>query len=60
VHDAVDAGAVGYLLTRRITQAPQDQLSDREREVLGLVADGLANSRSPAISASASAPSRPT
>ena len=74
VLDAVDAGAVGYLLkdadptdlvdgvraaaagqspldpkvarallTRRTTQAPQDQLSDREREVLGLVADGLAN-----------------
>ena len=72
--DAVDAGAVGYLLkdadptdlvdgvraaaagqspldpkvartllTRRTTQAPQDQLRDREREVLGLVADGLAN-----------------
>jgi DNA-binding NarL/FixJ family response regulator len=31
------------LLTRRTTQAPQDQLSDREREVVGLVADGLAN-----------------
>jgi DNA-binding NarL/FixJ family response regulator len=74
VLDAVDAGAVGYLLkdadpaellqgvraaaagqspldpkvartllTRRATQAPQDQLSDREREVLTLVADGLAN-----------------
>ena len=74
VLDAVDAGAVGYLLkdadpdalvdgvraaaagqspldpkvartllTRRGGQAPQDQLSDREREVLVLVADGLAN-----------------
>jgi DNA-binding NarL/FixJ family response regulator len=74
VHDAVDAGAVGYLLkdadpadlvdgvraaaagqspldpkvartllTRRATQDPRDQLSDREREVLVLVADGLAN-----------------
>jgi DNA-binding NarL/FixJ family response regulator len=74
VLDAVDAGAVGYLLkdadpadllegvraaaagqspldpkvartllTRRTTQGPQDQLSDREREVLTLVADGLAN-----------------
>jgi DNA-binding NarL/FixJ family response regulator len=74
VLDAVDAGAVGYLLkdadpadllqgvraaaagqspldpkvartllTRRATPAPQDQLSDREREVLTLVADGLAN-----------------
>jgi DNA-binding NarL/FixJ family response regulator len=74
VLDAVDAGAVGYLLkdadpadllqgvraaaagqspldpkvartllTRRTTQAPQDQLSDREREVLTLVAEGLAN-----------------
>jgi DNA-binding NarL/FixJ family response regulator len=74
VLDAVDAGAVGYLLkdadpadllqgvraaaagqspldpkvartllTRRTTPAPQDQLSDREREVLTLVADGLAN-----------------
>jgi DNA-binding NarL/FixJ family response regulator len=74
VHDAVDAGAVGYLLkdadpadlvdgvraaaagqspldpkvartllTRRATQDPKDQLSDREREVLVLVADGLAN-----------------
>jgi DNA-binding NarL/FixJ family response regulator len=74
VHDAIDAGAVGYLLkdadpadlvegvraaaagqspldpkvartllTRRTGQAPQDQLSDREREVLALVADGLAN-----------------
>jgi DNA-binding NarL/FixJ family response regulator len=74
VLDAVDAGAVGYLLkdadpadlvegvraaaagqspldpevartllTRRTTQAPQDQLSDREPEVVGLVADGLAN-----------------
>jgi DNA-binding NarL/FixJ family response regulator len=31
------------LLTRRGGQAPQDQLSDREREVLVLVADGLAN-----------------
>jgi DNA-binding NarL/FixJ family response regulator len=31
------------LLTRRTTQAPQDQLSDREPEVVGLVADGLAN-----------------
>ena len=29
--------------SRRSTQAPQDQLSDRELEVLGLVADGLAN-----------------
>jgi DNA-binding NarL/FixJ family response regulator len=74
VHDAVDAGAVGYLLkdadpadlvegvraaaagqspldpkvartllTRRSGAAPQDQLSDREREVLALVAGGLAN-----------------
>jgi DNA-binding NarL/FixJ family response regulator len=74
VLDAVDAGAVGYLLKdadpadllqgvraaaagqspldpkvagtllgRRTTQAPQDQLSDREREVLTLVAEGLAN-----------------
>jgi DNA-binding NarL/FixJ family response regulator len=89
VHDAVDAGAVGYLLkdadpadlvegvraaavgqspldpkvartllTRRATQDPKDQLS--ERELLALVADGLANSRSPATWASASAPSRPT
>ena len=31
------------MLTRRATQDPRDQLSDREREVLGLVADGLAN-----------------
>jgi DNA-binding NarL/FixJ family response regulator len=28
---------------RRATQDPKDQLSDREREVLALVADGLAN-----------------
>ena len=49
--DGVRAAAAGQspldpkvartLLTRRAT--PQDQLSDRELEVLGLVADGLAN-----------------
>jgi DNA-binding NarL/FixJ family response regulator len=49
--DGVRAAAAGQspldpkvartLLTRRGGQAPQDQLSDREREVL--VADGLAN-----------------
>jgi two-component system, NarL family, sensor kinase len=74
VLDAIDAGAVGYLLkdadpadlieglraaaagrspldpkvartllTRRAERAVQDQLSDREREVLVLVADGMAN-----------------
>ena len=43
VLDAVDPKVARTLLTRRGGQAPQDQLSDREREVLVLVADGLAN-----------------
>ena len=51
--DGVRAAAAGQspldpkvartLLTRRGGQAPQEQLSDREREVLVLVAEGLAN-----------------
>ena len=40
---AVPVKVARTLLTRRGGQAPQDQLSDREREVLVLVADGLAN-----------------
>ena len=39
----LDPKVARTLLTRRTEQAPQDQLSDREREVLTLVADGLAN-----------------
>jgi DNA-binding NarL/FixJ family response regulator len=39
----VASQAVTRRRRRRATQGPKDQLSDREREVLVLVADGLAN-----------------
>ena len=40
VYDAMRAGASGFLLK----DAPREQLSAREREVFGLVAQGLSNS----------------
>jgi DNA-binding NarL/FixJ family response regulator len=39
----VDPRAAGVLLTRRDEQRPVDELTDREREVLTLVAAGLPN-----------------
>ena len=40
----IDRGTVAALLSRRRRAGPLDELSDREREVLGLMAEGRSNS----------------
>ena len=40
----IDPTIVSRLLSRRREADPLDELSEREREVLGLVAEGLSNS----------------
>jgi hypothetical protein len=57
---ALDPKVVASLVSTRGDHDPLAQLTDRERDVLELMAEGLTNAASPSASTSASARSRPT
>ena len=52
----LDPEVVAHMLGRRSKDQPLDGLTDREREVLGLMAEGKTNRRSPRRCSSPSAP----
>jgi DNA-binding NarL/FixJ family response regulator len=56
----IDPTIVSRLVGRRRRQDPLVELGEREREVLGLVAEGMSNWASPPGCTSTSAPPRPT
>ena len=56
----IDPGLVEELLTRRRDESALDELTEREREVLGLMAEGLTDEGSPSAYGSRREPWRPT
>ena len=56
----IDPTIVSRLVGDAAAGHPLAALSEREREVLGLIAEGMSNRRSPPACSSPSAPSKPT